>query len=77
MKFIQKNNFGIATHVGLEYKINNVAGLFAQIKTEYLYVKDSNIVQATYVDSGVFKTSYFVEPANNTLQAGLEVGLTF
>lgn len=77
MKFIQKNNLGINTHLGFEYKIDDIAGFFAQVKVEYLYVKDSNTIKATYTEGGASKTFYFLEPENNTLQAGIELGFTF
>lgn len=77
MKFTQKNNLGINTHFGFEYKINDIAGFFAQIKVEYLYVKDSNIVKATYTEGNINRVLYFLEPKNNTLQLGLELGVTF
>ena len=75
MKFIQSNNLGISAHLGFEYKISDVSGFFTQLKAKYLYVKDSNTIKVTYTN-GETKTSYFLEPANNTFQAGLEFGLT-
>lgn len=77
LKFNQKNNFGINGHVGFEYKINDYAGFFTQLRVEYLYVKDSNVIKVSYTDRGVKQTSYFVEPTNNTIQAGIEAGFTF
>lgn len=77
MKFKQRNNLGINTHLGIEYKFDDLAGFFAQFRVDYLYVRDSNIIGATYTDNGVANKAYFVEPANNTIQAGLELGLTF
>lgn len=77
LKFNQKNNFGINGHVGFEYKINDYAGFFTQVRVEYLYVKDSNVIKASYTDRGIKQTSYFVEPTNNTIQAGIEAGFTF
>ncbi len=77
LKMIQKNNFGLRVHSGFEYFLSNDFKIFMQISADYWYVRESSTAIATYISNGVSYKGVFVEPANNTVQFGVEFGIGF
>ncbi|RAX52689.1 hypothetical protein CCY99_06870 [Helicobacter sp. 16-1353] len=76
LTFTQKNNFGLKVYIGFEYEIAQSFKIFTQATADYWYVKDSNTQSVTYINNtSTLYQGYFVEPNNNTIQLGIEVGI--
>lgn len=77
LKMIQKNNFGLRVHSGFEYFLTKDFKIFLQVSADYWYVRESSTAIASYTQNGVSYRGTFIEPTNNTVQFGVEIGIGF
>lgn len=77
LHFTQKHNFGLKVYTGFEYRISGSFGVFIQTSADYWYVKKSSSARANWIDSNQQYQGEFIEPNNNTIKIGIEVGARF
>ena len=77
LKMIQKNNFGFRVHSGFEYFLSDEFKIFMQISADYWYVRETSTAVTTYMANGLSSQLTLVEPSNNTVQFGIELGVGF
>ncbi len=69
-RYKQKNGYGFKAIFGFDYEILETVDVFIQATLDYW-----NIPQSSRVYISAY--SYYIEPRNNTIQAGIEAGIRF
>ena len=78
LKMEQKHNLGFKTYVGFDFFVSDSMKIFTQLSAEYWYIRESSTSMTTYKNSdGSIIQQSWVEPKNNTIQLGIEIGFGF